>query len=147
MFKKGKTNTIATVILLIAIYILNIIDYLQTVYAVQILGIGVELNPIGRFCLEHNIALPVKVIGMLVILSIIGIITIKIEPRYICVSYAIFVSYIVVIWHNFAQSWRAGILAEEQAMTTIAITSFVLAVLLGGVCGGLLAYIKHLKKK
>jgi hypothetical protein len=149
MFKKGKTNMIATIVLLIAIYILNIIDYLQTAYGIQMLGLDIEANPIGRFCFEHNCALAVKLIGVLIILLIIGFITIKIEPRYICLSFAIFVIYMIIVWHNFCQLEQAGILnfnqLDEPMIKTIAITSFVMALILAGVCGGLLSYIKHLK--
>lgn len=151
MFKKGKTNIITTIVLLIATYILNIIDYLQTAYGIRILGIGVELNPIGRFCFEHNCALSVKLIGMLIVLSIIGFITIKIEPRYVCISFVLFIFYIAVIWHNFVQLEQVGILnfnqLEEQTMTTIMIVCAIVMAVSAIATGALCAYYKHLKKK
>lgn len=151
MFKRGKTNIITTFILLIAIYILNIIDYLQTAYGIQMLGIGVELNPIGRFCFEHNCALPVKLIGMLIVLIVIGFITIKIEPIYICASFILFVFYVAVVWHNFVQLEQVGILnfnqLEEKMMTTIAIVCAIVTTVSAIATGALCAYYKHLKKK
>ena len=148
---KRKGIIIATVVLLIAIYILNIIDYLQTAYAIQILGIGVELNPIGRFCFEHNCALPVKLIGILIILIMVGFITIMIEPKYICVSFMLFVFYVAVVWHNFVQLEQAGILnfnqLEEKMMTTIAIVCAIVTTVSAIATGALCAYYKYLKKK
>ena len=148
---KRKSIIIATVVLLIAIYILNIIDYLQTAYAIQILGIGVEFNPIGRFCFEHNCALEVKLIGMLFVLLIIGFITITIEPKYICASIMLFVFYVAVVWHNFVQLEQVGIVIfiqlEEKMMTTIAIVCAIVTTVSALATGALCVYYKHLKKK
>lgn len=152
MLKQGNINIITTSILLSVIYILNIIDYLQTAYAIQTLGLGVELNPVGRFCFEHNCALSVKMIGMLIVLSTIGFITIKIEPYYILVSTALLVFYIVIVTHNFNQLKQAGILNSNQWReymmdNTISIICMVVTMVCAGAIGGLCAYYKHLKKK
>lgn len=151
MFKQGKMNIITTFILLIAIYILNIIDYLQTAYGIQMLGVGIELNPIGRFCFEHNCALPVKLVGILIVLIVVGFITIKIEPICVCASFILFVFYVAVVWHNFVQLEQVGILnfnkLEDKMMTTIMIICAIVTTVSAISFGGLCAYYKHLKKK
>ena len=148
MFKRGKTNTITTIVLLIATYFLNLVDYVQTAYGIQEIGIGFELNPVIRFCFEHNCDLPVKLIVPLILVLLIGFITIKIEPCYIYVALCAFVLFALVVLHNFSQLAKAGLIQlEGSLMATIAITCYVLAAILAGVCGGLLAYIKRLKQK
>jgi hypothetical protein len=151
MFKKGKTNMIITIVLLIAIYILNIIDYLQSAYGIQELGLGIEANPVARFCFEHDILLPVKLIVPLILVLLTGFITIKIEPRFICVALCPLVLYVLVVWHNFIQLAQAGLLnlnpleGDTMELQTVAITSLICTAILSGVVVGLLAYIKHLK--
>lgn len=151
MLKKGKTNMITTIVLLIATYFLNIVDYIQTAYGIQQLGLGVELNPLMRFCFEHNCALLVKLIVPLLLVLLTGFITIKIEPRFICVALCALVLYVLVVWHNFIQLAQAGLLnlnpleGDTMELQTVAITSLICTFILSGVVGGLLAYIKHLK--
>ena len=60
---------IRTILLLIIMNALNFLDYLQTIYAIQYLGMSVELNPFMRFLFEHNCAGVVK-LGALIILSV-----------------------------------------------------------------------------
>ena len=110
MFKHGRTNKITTIILLIATYILNIIDYLQTKHGINMLGISIELNPVGRFCFEHNCAFVVKFVGVLIILILISLVIIKIEPRFIFTLYFLFIFFLAVVTHNFIQLNCAGIL-------------------------------------
>ena len=88
------------IILLILIYILNIIDYFQTVYAIQLFGIGVEINPIGRFMLSNNCAWVFKFIGVALILAAIGFI-IKYDKRQKWAVYFLFIFYLLLIIHNF----------------------------------------------
>jgi hypothetical protein len=65
---------IKTIILLIFIYLFNIIDYCQTVYAINLFGLGVELNPIARFFFEHDCEVLSKLVFVPVVLVIMGII-------------------------------------------------------------------------
>lgn len=149
MSKSKKIIAVVTVNLLLATYILNIIDYVQTMYAVQIFGVGVELNPIGRFCLEYNYAPFLKFIVMFLILSFIGFIVIKIESKFVYVPCVLAVWYVVVVWHNFNQLKLAGILdyqLEEQIVTIVSIICAVVTVISAIVTGVLCAYYKRLKK-
>ena len=110
MFKKGKVNTITTIILLITTYFLNLIDYAQTVLCVQAFGLGVELNPLMRFCFEHDCALATKLIVPLIMVLLIGFITIKVESRYICVAMCVLILYTFVVCYNFFQLAQVGLL-------------------------------------
>ena len=85
---------------LIAIYILNLIDYWQTMYAVRLYGIGVEINPIGRFLLENNYGWVVKFIIMPILLTIVGIL-VRTDRKMAWVVYVALVWYIAVVAHNF----------------------------------------------
>ena len=119
MFKKGKINTITTIILLVITYLLNLVDYAQTVLCVQTFGPGVELNPLIRFCFEHDCALAVKLIIPLILVLLIGFITIKIEPRYICVAICVLILYTLVVWHNFFQLAQVGLINLDYWRETL----------------------------
>ncbi len=139
---------ITTGILLIFVYLLNVIDYLQTTYAIKLLGLGVEANPIGRFLFENDCALLVKLFGVLILLLIIGFITIKIAPNFMCLSVGLLIFYIYVVLHNFSQLKQAGILnfskfAEHMAELT-AIVCFIVIIIATAMIGLLCAYSKSL---
>jgi hypothetical protein len=38
-----------TIILLVLVCILNVVDYVQTIYGIQIFGLSIEFNPFARF--------------------------------------------------------------------------------------------------
>lgn len=97
------------IILLIIIYIFNIIDYCQTIYAIQHFGIGIEANPIARFWFKHNCAGEIKLIGMAIILIIFGFI-IKYDKKQIWVIYFLVIFYLFVITRNFMILIKLGIL-------------------------------------
>ena len=42
-------------------YLLNLIDYLFTIYYIDLYGVEIEANPIMRWCFEHDIAWAVKI--------------------------------------------------------------------------------------
>ena len=88
------------IVSLVATYILNIVDYLQTIYAVRLCGTGVELNPIGRFLLENNYGWVVKFIIVPIPLITMGII-IRTDRKMAWVVYAALVWYIAIVAHNF----------------------------------------------
>jgi hypothetical protein len=103
--KKGMTIVI---VLLVLIFILNIIDYVQTVYAIRFAGIGVEANPIGRFMFKNNYEW-LKLIGVPLALAVMGII-IRTDRRFILAAYYLLIWYVCVITHNFAVLFQMGIL-------------------------------------
>ena len=98
-----------TIVLLIAIYILNIIDYWQTKYAIWHFGLRVEANPIVRFLFKHNCAEIVKFIIPLVLLIWLGFI-IKADKKCIWIAYFLIVFYFLLVLHNFAIFIQMGIL-------------------------------------
>ena len=96
------------IILLIVIYILNIVDYCQTIYATRILGMGVEANPIARFFLENNCDGIFKLVVVPIILTMIGLI-IWIDRRKIWGAYFLLVYFCCVVIHNFIALSRMGL--------------------------------------
>lgn len=94
-----------TTISLILIYILNLIDYWQTMYVVRLCGIGAELNPIARFLLETNYGWVVKFIIMPILLTIVGIL-VRTDRTMAWAVYAILVWYIAIVAHNFCMILR-----------------------------------------
>lgn len=89
-----------TILLLVTVYMLNLIDYFQTIYAIQLFGIEIEANPIARFLFENNYALVSKVIIMPLMLFAVGII-VRINKRQIWSVYFLTIFYAYVIIHNF----------------------------------------------
>lgn len=150
MLKNQKNIVIVTIVLLIAIYILNIIDYLQTAYAIQMLGINVELNPIARFCFEHNLALPIKTIGMLILLLALGFVVIKLESRCVFALVGLFAFNVALVLNNFIQLDKVGLFDFDKLSECITITSIICAIVTTAsaiIIGALCAYYTHLKKK
>ena len=86
--------------LLIIIYVLNIIDYIQTIYATRIFGINVELNPIGRYLLANNSAWTMKLVGVPIILVLLGFI-IKQDKRQKWSLYFLLIVFIITIINNY----------------------------------------------
>lgn len=93
------------IVSLVATYILNIVDYLQTIYAVRLCGTGVELNPIGRFLLENNCGWVVKIIVAPILLATMGII-IRTERKWSWAAYFMLILYALVVASNFIQISR-----------------------------------------
>ena len=58
--------------MLIITYLLNIIDYLFTLYWVRKYGIEIEGNPIGRWMFSNNIAWLFKIVLNGVLLGAVG---------------------------------------------------------------------------
>lgn len=96
------------IILLIITYIFNIIDYFQTIYAIQHFGIGIEANPVARFLFEHNCASEVKLIGVAIMLIIFGFI-IKYDKKQAWVAYVLVAFYLFVITRNFIILAKLGV--------------------------------------
>ena len=88
-----------TTTLLIAICILNCIDYQQTVYAVSAFGLGVEANPVARILFEMGYEW-VKLVIVPAALILLGII-IKIDRRNIWTAWILLATYIAIVTNNF----------------------------------------------
>ena len=85
--------------ILIITYILNIIDYAFTSYWVSKYGIDVELNPIGRWMLTHNVAFAVKIFAVGAIMIALGYLY-SLKPNIAWTVYIPFVIYaILTIYH------------------------------------------------
>ena len=100
---------IVSIILLIIVAILNVVDYVQTFYAIQSFGVGIEANPIGRFLFEHNCAYMTKLILVPIALVIIGCI-IRSDKRFSWTAYFLVIFYLGVIINNFIVLFRMGLL-------------------------------------
>lgn len=84
--------------LLIA-YALNIIDYLFTRHWVNLYGIDIEGNPIGRWLFENNLAFSCKFILVPILLALLGVCIAK-HPQAKWVAYIPLVVYgLIDIYH------------------------------------------------
>lgn len=91
---------IPIVALLIIIYVLNLIDYFQTAYTISLFGIGVELNPIGRWLFSIGCAWVPKIIIVPMLLVIMGLIIWKYRELSWEI-YLLLIFYILVVINNF----------------------------------------------
>ena len=91
---------IKVIISLIITCILNFVDYWQTVYAIQLYGLGVELNPIARFLLSGDYGWIAKLIVVPTMLTVMGI-TIRAERRMSWAAYVSLIYYICIVINNF----------------------------------------------
>ena len=96
-------------IILIITYILNVIDYFETLYLIRHFGTEVEGNPIMRYLFENNSAWVAKLIVPAALLLLCGIITKK-DETYIRPIYAAFAFYLFLVIHNLSVIIQAGIL-------------------------------------
>ena len=62
---------------LIITYALNIIDLIATMYLVNLFGLSIESNPIGRWLIETGIVYPFKIGFVAVLLLAIGLLCSK----------------------------------------------------------------------
>lgn len=96
---------IKVIISLIIIFILNCIDYGQTMYAVSICGLAVEANPIARFFIGSGYGWVPKFVIMPLILALMGYLVRK-EPKARWPIYILLVFYVVVVINNFIMLGR-----------------------------------------
>jgi hypothetical protein len=88
--------------MLILTYLLNILDYLFTLYWVRKFGIEIEGNPIGRWMFSHNIAWLFKIVLNGGLLWAVGY-YVRNHPEdaylaWIClIAYAIIVAYHIIL--------------------------------------------------
>ena len=95
------------IIMLIEICLLNIIDCVQTVYAVDLYGLGIEANPIARYMLQNDSAVTIKLIAIPIILTIIGIV-VYIDRRFRWVVYGVLIYYMALVLHNYSVLVQMG---------------------------------------
>ena len=95
--------------ILIITYILNVIDYLETLYLIQHFGIAVEGNPIMSPLFESGYAWIAKLVIPAVLLIGYGIIARK-DRRLIRPIYAATAVYLFLAIHNFSLILQAGLL-------------------------------------
>ena len=84
---------------LILTCILNIIDCAQTLYAVDLYGLSIEINPIARYVIQNESGIPIKLIAIPIILTIIGIV-VAIDRRFKWVAYGVSVYFSLLVLHN-----------------------------------------------
>ena len=141
---------IVVIALLITTYVLNIIDYIQTIYAIQLCGISVEANPIARLFFENNCAWVFKLIVMPIALIVIGLI-IKVDKKQVWAACVLFICYCIVVLHNFIQLSQMGIFnfiyLEEQFMTTLSIICAAITTVSASVCVIACFIMKKIKNK
>ena len=106
-----------SIILLVIIFILNIIDYFQTIYGVKHIGLEVESNPIARFLLKHNLGWIPKFILVPASLIIMGILA-NIYKWTLWFILTLFGLYAYMVIYNFVMMHRAGILGHKRSDTT-----------------------------
>lgn len=96
-------------LILIITYILNVIDYFETLYLIQFYGTEVEGNPIMRFIFENPYGWVAKLIVPAVLLGVYGIIAYKnrtlLRPIYVATSV-----YAFLVIHNLDVIMTAGLL-------------------------------------
>jgi hypothetical protein len=96
---------------LILIYILNVIDYYETIYLIQNCGIDGELNPVMRFLVENDYAWGIKIIGVAILMIIYAIILIiGKDKKHMWGAYVLLTAYSVTVLSNLYFIWRAGLL-------------------------------------
>jgi hypothetical protein len=95
-------------LILIITYILNVIDYLETLYLIQQYGIAVEGNPIMRFFFENQYGWVAKLIVPAVLLIGYGIIAYK-DRRLLRPIYAATSVYVFLVIHNLSLVMQVGV--------------------------------------
>lgn len=84
--------------LLTIAYILNIIDYFFTAYWVKSFGVDIEVNPIGRWMFENNIAWLFKIVIVGVLFIVLGKFIRRSKLVWVALI-PLFVYGIIVIYH------------------------------------------------
>ena len=87
-------------VILFITYILNIIDYIWTLYWISLYGADIEANPLMRWCFENNIAGFIKIGVVGGIFIGLGIIVDK-YPRTKWAAYVLLIVYaMIVLYHG-----------------------------------------------
>lgn len=97
------------IIVLVVVNILNLIDYVQTMYAVKYFGISIESNPFVRFLLEHNCMGVVK-LGLPIIWAVFYIFIIKKDKLQLISLCLAAIFYFFLVLYNFGVLEELGLL-------------------------------------
>lgn len=101
---------------LILVYILNVIDYYETIYLIQNCGIDGELNPVMRFLVENDYAWGLKIIGVAILLIIYAILLIiGKDKKHMWGAYVLLAAFSVTVLSNLYFIWRAGLLPPIES--------------------------------
>ena len=109
MRQKNNKSILLIIVLLAIIFALNIIDCIQTLYAVENRGMGVEGNPGAKFLFANDLAIISKFIILPILLMILGII-VYFDRKQIWSLYLLLIFFIYVIAHNFVVLIQLGLL-------------------------------------
>lgn len=131
-----------TIILLISTFMLHMVDYAQTLYAIQLVGLHVEANPIARFLFEHNCAWVAKFIVLPVLLTILGFL-VKADKKLAFVPCLLFLWCFAFMIHNFVMLDRMGILEPAWLASPV----FIGCAIIIGICSILIGVLCRLFKK
>lgn len=136
-----------TIILLVITYLLNVVDYFQTTYAVSEFGIAVEFNPFARYLFQTDCAALIKLLLPAILLILLGII-VKIDRSCMWSVYTAFTLALVVVTNNFIVLFQLGVIErlDIHTLSTLIVVLAVVAVALAAACGTLVAICKHSRK-
>lgn len=97
------------ILLLIIVYLLNVIDYCQTMYAVESLGEQVEGNPVGSYIIKSGYAFTIKIVAFPLLMVVMAILT-WMDDIAIYFDFLLLISFTAVVIHNFMMLASAGLL-------------------------------------
>lgn len=82
-------------------YLLNIIDYLFTAHWVNLYGISIEGNPLGRWMFENNVAWVFKILIVGGLFAVLGYFIKRYRKAAIAAYIPLAVYTVIVIYHVF----------------------------------------------
>ena len=89
----------STSIRILFAYFLNLFDLICTTIWINLYGLSIEANPIGRKMYVNHLAIPVKVIMLGAIMIVLHIL-LKKEPKWSWVSWLILIVYgVLALYH------------------------------------------------
>ena len=115
-------------LILIITYILNVIDYYETIYLIQNCGIDGELNPVMRFLVENDCAFGVKIVGVAILLIIYAILLIiGKDKKHMWGAYVLLIAFSLTVLNNLYFIWRAGLLPPIESFLAVNNLSLILS--------------------
>ena len=96
-------------ILSAVIFLLNIVDHVQTAYAIQLFGFDVESNPLARHMYERGYMPLMKIVLCAIMLHILHA-ALKVNKHIIWLFYLVTVFFIGLVVNNFIVLYDLGAL-------------------------------------